>query len=131
MTDFKKNNGFTGSVPQKYIDTKFLKCPLCHSDNPDWHLRMKYGKLKLNSESMNRYEFQCQNCKGVISATVADVTGLGKTAITSFGLMKKISGKETKKTYFIIEDVGNMQATNALLHKEFTEEELLEMSKSI
>lgn len=108
MSEFKKSNGFTGSVPQKYIDNKFSKCPLCHSNHPDWHIRMKYEKLKLNSESMNRYEFQCQNCKGVISATVLDVTGLGKTTLTTFGLMKKISGRQTKKNIIYVQNVGNM-----------------------
>ena len=32
--DFKRCDGFVGSVPQHFIDTKFPKCPMCGTNEP-------------------------------------------------------------------------------------------------
>ena len=32
--DFKRYNGFTGNVPQHFIDNKYPKCPMCRTTDP-------------------------------------------------------------------------------------------------
>lgn len=34
LFDFRRCDGFAGSVPQKFIDTKFPKCPMCGTNDP-------------------------------------------------------------------------------------------------
>ena len=41
MFDIKCCDGLIGSIPQKFIDTKFLKCPMCGTNEPYWKLKGK------------------------------------------------------------------------------------------
>lgn len=69
MFDFRRCDGFAGSIPQKFIDTRFPKCPMCGTHEPYW-------KLKDKMEMMgNRTLFLCDKCGAILSATTADLSG--------------------------------------------------------
>lgn len=51
---FKRMEGFTGSVPQKFIDNNVLICPMCGTKNPHWGIDMKM-QMKLEG---NLYLFK-------------------------------------------------------------------------
>ena len=120
---FKRRDGFVGSLPQKFADQKLTKCPMCGSSEPNWTTDSKVGML-------NRCLFKCSSCEAIISSTVADITGFANTKITSVGLVKALSGKKMK-AYFRIDQVGNMQATDQYLKKEFTLDELMQLPNSV
>lgn len=119
---FKRYDGFTGSIPQSFIDKNLKRCPMCGSSEPDWHLDSKLGW------TANLQLFQCQSCKAVLSSPVADIAGFSKSIITTPGLMKKLSGKKLDQAYLKVEDVGAMQSTSTYKQQEFTLDELIEMS---
>ncbi len=116
---FKRMEGFAGSIPQGFIDRNVSVCPLCGSNHPHWALDQKM-QMKLEG---NLYLFQCEQCKGVISSPVADVTGYNNTIITTTGLLKKMSGKENGVIYMRVEDIGSSGATDCI-GREFTLQEL-------
>ena len=89
---------------------------MCGTDNPHWALDQKM-QMKLEG---NLYLFQCEQCKGVLASTVADVTGFNSTPLTTMGMMKKLSGKSNKEIYMRIYDVGNNAELKDLVGKEFT-----------
>ena len=99
---FKRHDGFSGSIPQKFIDSNLLNCPICGSTHPHWSLDMK---MKLDFEG-NKYLFKCEDCGCILSARVPDVVGINKTALTTTGLIKKFKGKKNSVTYMTIEDIG-------------------------
>lgn len=105
---FKRMEGFAGSVPQKFIDNNVLICPMCGTKNPHWSIDMKM-QIKLEG---NLYLFKCEQCNCILSATVPDVTGFGRNALTTLGLIKKMSGKNTRTIYMKIQEVGNSQIEN-------------------
>ena len=88
---FKRFEGFTGSVPQRFIDNNVPICPFCGSRFPHWALDMK---MQMKMEG-NLYLFQCEQCKGILSSPVPDVTGYNNTMLTTTGLMKKLSWYKT------------------------------------
>lgn len=118
--------GFAGSVPQKFIDNKVPKCPMCGTTDPHWAIDQKMGFI-----SLNRYLFQCEKCNCILSATVADVTGFSKTPLTTLGLAKALSGKNMSTIYMKIDDVGEMQTTKLYEGKEIELDELNEMANQI
>ena len=121
---FKRMEGFSGSIPQGFIDRSVQKCPLCGTTNPHWAIDQK-KQMKLEG---NLYLFQCEQCKGVLSATVPDVTGFNKSALTTMGLIKKMSGKKNGTIYMRIYDKGNSNGVEDLVGKEFTLEEINKMA---
>lgn len=86
---FKRMEGFAGSIPQGFIDRSVKICPFCGSNTPHWALDQKM-QMKLEG---NLYLFQCEQCKGVLSSPVPDVTGYNNTMLTTTGLLKRLSGK--------------------------------------
>ena len=56
----------------------------------------------------NLYLFQCEQCKGVLSSPVPDVTGYNNTMLTTTGLLKKLSGKKNGVIYLRVYDAGIM-----------------------
>ena len=123
---FKRMEGFMGSIPQKFIDTRVSKCPMCGSNNPHWAIDQKMGFIQLN-----RYLFQCEKCQCILSATVADVSGFANTPLTTLGLAKALSGKKMGSVYIKIDDVGTMQTTKLHEGKEISLEELNIMANEI
>ncbi|WP_066504632.1 hypothetical protein [Abyssisolibacter fermentans] len=121
---FKRHDGFSGSIPQKFIDKNFYKCPMCGTTEPRWTIDQKMGWV-------NRYLFKCSKCEAIISSSVPDVTGFGRTPFSTLGLAKAIGGKKMSVIYMKIEQVGNMQTTKLHEGKEFTIDELKEMADSI
>ncbi len=121
---FKRYDGFTGRVPQAFIDNNLKKCPMCGLGEPNWHIDSKM------CWTVGRQLFKCQQCEAVISSSVTDVTGFGRTILTTPGLLKKLSGKKTNVVYFTVDEVGTMQTTSLNKGKEFTLDELIEMSAS-
>lgn len=121
---FKRMEGFVGSIPQKFIDNRVPKCPMCGSTDPHWAIDEKMGWI-------NRYLFQCEQCKCILSATVADVTGMARTPITTLGLAKVLSGKKVSTIYIKIEDVGTMQTTKLYEGKEVGLEELNDIANQL
>lgn len=124
---FKRMEGFAGSVPQKFIDNNVKKCPMCGSNDPHWSIDMKM-QMKLEG---NLYLFKCEKCNCIISATVPDVTGFSKTVVTTFGLIKKMSGKNLKTIYMKIQDVGVAQTTKIYEGKEMSLEDLNQMAMEL
>ena len=122
---FKRMEGFIGSTPQQFIDSKVPKCPMCNTNNPHWAID---EKMQFKMEG-NLYLFQCEQCKCVLSSPVPDVTGFNNTVLTTTGLLKKLGGKKNGVIYFRIQDVGRMQTTNQYEGKEFTLEEINKMGK--
>ena len=55
----------------------------------------------------NLYLFQCEQCKGVLSSPVPDVTGYNNTMLTTTGLLKRLSGKKNGVIYLRVYDAGN------------------------
>ena len=121
---FKRMEGFAGSVPQGFIDRSVKICPFCGSNNPHWALDQKM-QFKLEG---NLYLFQCEQCKGVLSSPVADVTGYNNTSLTTTGFLKKLSGKQTGVIYMKVYDVGNNTDLNDMLQKEYTLQEINQMA---
>lgn len=100
MFEFKRYDGFVGSVPQKFIDSNFPKCPMCGTNEPYWKLKDKVEMMN------NRTMFLCDKCGAILSATTADLSGMSKSKaavlFTTAGLMnaigKKASGKQVSTT---------------------------------
>lgn len=123
---FKRHDGFSGSVPQKFIDKSLPKCPMCGTDDPQWTLDMQMGFIKLN-----RYLFKCAKCDAILSSTVADATGIGRTALTTVGLAKAFGGKKISAVYMKVDSVGNQQVTKTHENVEYTLDELKEMAQNL
>jgi hypothetical protein len=131
--DFKRCDGFVGSIPQKFIDTKLPKCPMCGTEEPYWKLKDKIEMID------NRTMFLCDKCNAILSATTADLTGLSKSKafalFTTGGLInavgKKVNKKDITTTYVKVEEVGNAQTTKMYEGKEFPIEELQALADSL
>ena len=121
---FKRMEGFSGSIPQKFIDTRVPKCPMCGTTNPHWSLDQIFGMV-------NRYLFKCEQCECILSATMPDVTGVSRTPLSTFGLLKMASGKKVSTIYMKIDHVGKMQTTNFHQGKEISLEEINDMANQI
>ena len=120
---FKRMEGFAGSVPQGFIDGRVKICPLCGTTSPHWAIDQKM-QFKLEG---NLYLFQCEQCKGVLSSPVPDVTGFNNTVLTTTGLLKKISGKKNGVIYLKLYDAGNNADLRGNVGKEYTLEEINQM----
>ena len=130
---FHRADGFVGSLPQKFVDRTFVKCPICCSANPNWTIS-QHNQMSWKG---NLYLFKCSCCGSVISMSMPDVTTLGNggggVALNpSVGLtnlmVKASSGKEAGAVYAVIESVGNSGVTPACEGKEFKLEQLQQMS---
>ena len=121
---FKRMEGFAGSVPQGFIDRNVKVCPLCGTNHPHWALDQKM-QLKLEG---NLYLFQCEQCNGVLSSPVPDVTGFNNSILTTTGLLKKMSGKKNGVIYMRIYDAGNNPDMVDLVGKEYTLQDLNQMA---
>jgi len=91
-----------------------IKCPMCGTNDPHWTLKQQMGFVKLN-----RYLFKCEKCNCILSATVADVSGLGRSVLSNVGLAKSFSGKKAGTIYIKVDEVGTMQTTKVYEGKEF------------
>jgi len=121
---FKRMEGFAGSVPQGFIDRSIKICPFCGSSNPHWAIDQKM-QMKLEG---NLYLFQCEQCKGVLSAPVPDVTGFNNTPLTTTGLLKKLSGKKNGVIYMRIYAVGDNIDSTISVGQEYTLQEINQMA---
>lgn len=132
VIDFRRYDGFIGSVPQQSIDGKFPKCPMCGTNEPYWKLKDKMeiiGKRTL---------FLCDKCGAILSATTADLSGFSSnkaSVLTTAGLLnaigKKASGKKVDTVYMKVEQVGNAQTTKVYQGKEMPIEELQALAESL
>ena len=121
---FKRMEGFVGSIPQSFIDRNLQVCPLCGTSHPHWGIDQKM-QMKLEG---NLYLFQCEQCKGVLSSPVPDVTRENNTILTTAGLIKKLSGKKNGVIYLRIYDAGNNADIKDKVGKEFTLQDLKQMA---
>lgn len=121
---FKRMEGFAGSVPQGFIDRNVKVCPLCGAMRPHWALDQKM-QMKLEG---NLYLFQCEECKGVLSSPVPDVTGYNNTVLTTTGLLKKLSGKKNGVIYLRIYDEGKNADLKDRVGSEYTLEAINQMA---
>ncbi len=117
--DFKRCDGFTGNVPQRFYDANLPVCPLCGSKNPYWTLR---NKMEM---AATRVQCKCKDCGCVLSATIDDFSGRtkSKAALLTTGgminaLVKKSQGKDKDTVYVRIDDLGNSNASKDLLNKD-------------
>ena len=129
---FHHADGFVGSVPQKFVDRTFPKCPICCSKEPHWTIS-QHNQMSWKG---NLYLFKCSCCESIISMSMPDVTTLGNGAsgvVTNpnVGLtnlvVKASSGKEAGAVYAVIESVGNSGITHECEGKEFKLEDLQDM----
>lgn len=74
--------------------------------------------------------FRCEQCGGILSSPIADVAGLNRTALTTTGLLKKLSGKRNDAIYFRMHSVGTNSDMAESAGKEFTLQELNAMAQS-
>lgn len=118
---FKRHEGFSGKIPQKFIDNNLVNCPICGSTHPHWSLNME---MKLDIEG-NKYLFKCEDCGGILSARVPDVVGINKTALTTTGLIKKFKGKKNRVTYMTIEDVGTQTNMGSYIGVEMSLDDII------
>ena len=121
---FKRIEGFAGSVPQGFIDRSVKICPFCGTNNPHWAIDQKM-QMKLEG---NLYLFQCEQCKGVLSSPVPDVTGFNNSVLTTTGLLKRMSGKKNGVIYLRIYDAGNNADMKDSVGTEYTLQDLNEMA---
>ena len=129
---FKRMEGFTGSVPQKFADNRIPKCPMCGTDNPHWSIDERMGSMWSfdPEENAHKYLFKCEQCGCILRVPVTDVVGVGRSALLSWqGVAKKMHGKETAAIYVTIEEVGNAQTTQIYKDKEMKLEEINELAK--
>lgn len=127
---FRRCDGFTGSIPQNFINSNMPTCPLCGSPDPYWTLK---DKMEWTN---HRILFRCKDCTGVLSATQDDFTGRTKStayaAITTAGLVnaivKKNQGKDVKTVYMKVEDSGMFQPNSPLVGQEMPLEQLQQMA---
>ncbi len=130
---FQRYDGFAGSVPQKFVDRTFIKCPICCSAKPNWTLS-QHNQMSWKG---NLYLFKCSCCEGIISMSMPDVTTLGNggsgvalnptVGLTNL-MVKAGSGKEAGAVYAVIESVGTSGVTSEVEGKEFKLEHVQEMS---
>jgi hypothetical protein len=121
---FKRYDGFIGSIPQKFIDKNFPKCPMCGTAEPYWTIRTEMGWL-------NRNLFKCDKCECILSAEVAETAGMNKTILTTTGLFKALSGKKNRTTYLRVDEVGTAQVTETFNGREMPLEELQALANSL
>jgi hypothetical protein len=129
---FKRYDGFVGCVPQDFIDKNFLKCPICCSPTPVWTLSEQMSM----SMKGNIYLFKCSCCDGVISASVPDVTSMGRgghayiynSFILTNAVLKSIDGKDAHTLYMVIESVGRSGVSPGCTGKEFRIQDLIQFS---
>ena len=78
------------------------------------------------------YLFQCEQCKGILSASVSDVTGPNNTVLTTAGLLKKLSGKKNGVIYIRVYAMGNNIDSDISVDREYTLQEInqIAMDKS-
>ncbi len=84
-------------------------------------------KMQMKLEG-NLYLFKCEQCDGVISSPVPDVTGFNNTALTTTGLIKRLSGKKNGVIYMTIRDTGNNEDWKSRVGEEYTLEDLARMA---
>lgn len=129
---FHRADGFVGSVPQKFVDRTFPKCPICCSKKPNWTIS-QHNQMSWKG---NLYLFKCSFCESIISMSMPDVTTLGNgasgvVANPNVGLtnlmVKASSGKEAGAVYAVIESVGNSGVSRECEGKEFKLEDLQDM----
>ena len=129
---FHRADGFVGSVPQKFVDRTFPRCPICCTNEPGWTI----GQHNQMSWKGNLYLFKCSCCGGIISMSMPDVTTLGNgasgiVANPTVGLtnlmVKSSSGKEVGAVYAVVESVGTSGVDRACEGKEFKLEHLQDM----
>ncbi len=130
---FRRAEGYSGSVPQKFADERIPKCPMCGTTNPHWSLDMRRGKMMSldPEENANKYLLKCEQCGCILRVPVTDVVGVGRSVLSWQGLAKKAHGKQTGAIYVTVEEVGNMQTTELYKEKEMTLEELNALAESI
>lgn len=129
---FHRADGFVGSVPQKFVDRTFPRCPICCSNQPYWTIA-QHNQMSWKG---NLYLFQCSQCQSIISMSMPDVTTLGNggsgiafnpnVGLTNL-LVKSSAGKEAGAVYAVIESVGNSGVTRECEGKEFKLEQLQDM----
>ena len=120
---FKRHEGFTGSIPQKFIDKTLINCPICGNNNPHWSLDMK---MTLDVEG-NKYLFKCEQCGCILSGRVPDVTGFNKTPLTTTGLIKKMKGKKNNVIYMTIENIGTQTNMKKYIGQEMPLQNLINL----
>jgi len=129
---FHRADGFIGSVPQKFVDRTFPRCPICCSGQPHWTIA-QHNQMSWKG---NLYLFKCSTCDSVISMSMPDVTTLGNGAsgiasnpnvgLTNL-IVKASSGKKTGAVYAVIESVGRSGVSPECEGKEFELEHLQDM----
>ncbi|MCR5040827.1 MAG: hypothetical protein K6C36_01860 [Clostridia bacterium] len=111
FNEFKRCDGYVGSIPQKFVDASLPVCPLCGTNDPYWTIR---DKMELKA---TRVQFKCKGCGGIMSATQDDFTGRTKSSVnvlTTAGalnaIIKKHEGKDIKTVYIRVDDIGSSGA---------------------
>ncbi len=121
---FKRYDGFMGSMPQKFIDDKLPKCPMCATNNPYWTLSHEIIFLT------EFYLFKCSECSAILSVRMDDVVKLMKSSTPKLNFFRKLTS-EKPQVYFKIKVAGNKQKTACYDGVEMTIDELAKLADSL
>lgn len=123
---FKRETDTMYSIPQRFADTKLIRCPFCGTEKPLWESREQW---RLTGKD---YFFRCPDCGSILKVGQEDVTGMSFTTTSFAGRQKKRAGKENGTVYIRVEKIGlavKTQKNALLLGEEFPLEELMALKK--
>lgn len=121
MADFKREDQTMYSIPQRFAEQHFKRCPFCRMEEPGWLVKEEWKLMGKN------YYFKCPNCNSILKVAQDDVTGLSFTTASFSGKRKKSKGKDNRQIYVTVEKIDLRVKTqqNALLEgAEFSLDEL-------
>ena len=141
---FKRRDGLWGAVPQKFVDERIPKCPMCKTDNPHWATDTKQGNpLAFNpAKKLMKHLFKCEKCGCILCISEADInvstanldgTGLPNWLAAGVKAVESVSEQErdmklgrfgASPTNVTIEEIGNTQTNQSLSGKILPLEEL-------
>lgn len=123
---FKREKDAMYSIPQRFADTKLVRCPFCKSEKPLWESREQW---RLTGKD---YFFRCPECGSILKVGQEDVTGISFTTASFAGRQKKRAGKDSRTIYIRVEKIGlevKTQKNALLLGEEIPLEQLMAPEK--
>jgi hypothetical protein len=89
---FSPSSGLHDSGPRRFIEKRLPRCPFCRTEEPQWEYAAVTGWL-------NRANFRCQKCLGVLSVPLESVT--------SWRNPTRLLGNLGLSEYLRVEGAGN------------------------
>lgn len=115
---FKRQNGFLFTAIRGFIDSNFVKCPMCGTLEPNWLTDTP------NFGYYDRIHYMCDKCGAILSCSTHTIS-LNRGLITNlvrFG--GSMFGKKILQTKFTIDHSGDNPDSKIHQGKIYTAEEL-------